>query len=397
MQSNGIDFDSLITKVHYANIMMRNYLMNRPFFFSVCLMLSACFLSSTADGRSTFVTIPITSFEKAWAMSFLPDGRLLVTEKKGRLLIVTQNGDKSEPLAGVPDVDYGGQGGFGDIVLHPEFASNGLVYISYVEAGEDDVRGAVVARAKLILDDNDGGQLEDLQIIWHQYPKVTGRGHFGHRIAFSSDGYLFISSGDRQKFDPAQDMNQNLGKILRLHHDGSVPNDNPFSSQGDITAQIWTLGHRNPLGIAFDSQNRLWSVEMGPKGGDEINLIIRGKNYGYPIVSNGNHYNGKKIPDHDTRTEFVKPKIWWTPVISPSEILFYSGNLFPEWIGNAFIAGLSSRSLVRIIFEGDSASEAERFDMKKRIRAVKQGPNGAIWLLEDRSNGRLLKLIPERS
>jgi glucose/arabinose dehydrogenase len=371
--------------------------MNRPFIFSTCLMLSAFFLNPTANGSGAFVTIPITSFEEAWAMSFLPDRRLLVTEKKGRLLIVTQSGDKSEPLTGIPDVDYGGQGGFGDIVLHPEFASNKLVYISYVEAGENDTRGAVVARAKLILDNNGGGQLENLQIIWHQYPKVTGRGHFGHRIAFSPDGYLFISSGERQKFDPAQDMKQNLGKILRLHHDGSVPNDNPFSYKGGITAQIWTLGHRNPLGIAFDSQDRLWNIEMGPKGGDEINLIIRGENYGYPIVSNGNHYNGKKIPDHDTRTEFAKPKIWWTPVISPSEILFYSGDLFPEWKGNAFITGLSSRSLVRITFDGDSASEAERFDMKKRIRAVKQGPNGAIWLLEDRSGGRLLKLIPERS
>ena len=192
-------------------------------------------------------------------------------------------------------------------------------------------------------------------------------------------------------------MRQNLGKIVRLHHDGSVPDDNPFSDRGGVTAQIWSLGHRNPLGIAFDEQGRLWSVEMGPRGGDELNLVLRGENYGYPTVSYGDHYKGKKIPDHETRPEFVEPKVWWTPVISPGDLMFYSGDLFPAWKGNAFIAGLSSKLLLRIMIDGDSASEAERFDMNKRIRAVKQGPNGAIWLLEDRDGGRLLKLIPEAS
>jgi len=371
--------------------------MNRPFVLLIGLMLAASSVTSTADGRGAFVATPVTTFEEPWAMSFLPDGRLLVTEKEGRLFVVTQAGDKSDPIAGVPDVDYGGQGGFGDVVLHPDHASNRLVYVSYVEAGEGDVRGAAVARAKLILDDAGGGRLNDLKVIWRQDPKVTGKGHFGHRIAFSTDDYLFISSGERQKFIPAQDMKQNLGKILRLHHDGSVPDDNPFAGQGGVTAQIWSLGHRNPLGIAFDSEGRLWNVEMGPKGGDELNLVIRGANYGYPIVSNGDHYDGKDIPDHDTRPEFAAPKAWWTPVISPGGLMFYSGDLFPEWKGNAFIAGLSSESLVRIVIDGDSASEAERFDMKKPIRAVNQGPNGALWLLESGSGGRLLKLTPDRS
>ncbi len=226
---------------------------------------------------------------------------------------------------------------------------------------------------------------------------MSGKGHYGHRILFSADGYLYISSGERKKFDPAQDMRQNLGKIVRLHHDGSVPDDNPFSDQGGVSAQIWSLGHRNPLGIAFDGQGRLWNVEMGPKGGDELNLVVRGENYGYPTVSNGDHYNGKEIPDHETRPEFAAPKAWWTPVISPGGLMFYSGDLFPVWKGNAFIAGLSAETLVRITFDGESASEAERFDMNKRIRAVKQGPNGAIWLLEDRDGGRLLKLTPEAS
>lgn len=352
---------------------------------------------STAADHGAFTATPIASFEEPWAMSFLPDGRLLVTEKEGRLFVVTQDGDKSQPVSGIPDVDYGGQGGFGDVVVHPDYASNGMVYFSYVEAGEGDVRGAAIARAALSLDDEGGGQLDGLEVIWRQDPKVTGKGHYGHRIAFSEDGYLFISSGDRQKFDPAQDMKQNLGKILRLHHDGSFPDDNPFADQGGVAAQIWSLGHRNPLGLAFDSQGRLWNTEMGPKGGDELNLVIRGENYGYPIVSNGDHYDGKDIPDHDTRPEFSEPKVWWTPVISPASLIFYTGDLFPDWQSDAFIPGLSSMSLVRVSVDGDSASEAERFDMKKRIRAVKQGPNDAIWLLEDGSDGRLMKLTPNQS
>ncbi len=370
--------------------------MRNAYLVAAGLLLTACSANPMADGRGNFAATPIASFEEPWAMSFLPDGRLLVTEKIGRLLVVTQNGDISRPVSGVPDVDYGGQGGFGDVVLHPDFESNALVYFSFAEAGDGDVRGAAVARARLTLDEDDG-RLDDLEVIWRQDPKVTGRGHYGHRIAFSPDGYLFISSGERQKFDPAQDMKQNLGKILRLHQDGSVPDDNPFADQGGVTAQIWSLGHRNPLGLAFDALGRPWIVEMGPRGGDELNLVVRGANYGYPTVSNGDHYDGKEIPDHDTRAEFSEPKAWWTPVISPGGLLFYSGDLFPDWKGNAFIAGLSSESLIRIEFDGDTASEAERFDMKKRIRAVKQGPDGAIWLLEDRSGGRLLKLTPESS
>jgi len=327
-------------------------------------------------------------------MTFLPDGRLLVTEKEGRLLVVTQDGEKSAPIDGVPEVDYGGQGGFGDVILHPDYTQNSVVYLSYVEAGDDNTRGAAVVRAELRLTDS-GGALSNVQVIWRQVPKVTGRGHFGHRMAFAADGHLFISSGERQKFNPAQNMDENLGKILRFNDDGSVPADNPFADKGGITAQIWSLGHRNPLGIAFDADGQLWNIEMGPKGGDELNRVIRGINYGYPIVSNGDHYDGKEIPDHDTRPEFEAPKAWWTPVISPSGFIIYSGQLFPEWQGNGFISGLSSQSLLRIEFDGENAREVERFDMGDRIRAVEQGPNGAIWLLEDEKGGRLLKLTPK--
>ncbi len=370
--------------------------MNRLTIFLTILLITAC---ATADEESwPFVATPIAQFNEPWAMTFLPDGRMLVTEKPGRLFIVTQAGDKSAPVAGVPRVDYGGQGGLGDVVLHPDFSSNKIVYLSYAEAGHSGTRGAAVARGKLTLNSDGGGELSDMKVIWRQQPKVTGRGHYGHRIAFSPDGYLFISSGEREKFDPAQDMQQNLGKIIRLHDDGSVPKDNPYADRGGVTAQIWTLGHRNPLGLAFDAKGRLWNQEMGPRHGDELNLSVKGENYGYPIVSNGDHYSGKEIPDHDTRPEFEAPKAYWVPAISPSGLMFYSGDMFPEWEGSAFLGGLSSKALVRVEINGDDAREAERFETGERIREVEQGPDGAIWIIEDEkrgSGGRLLKLTPK--
>jgi glucose/arabinose dehydrogenase len=347
-----------------------------------------------------FTVTEIGQFEEPWALEFLPDGRLLISEMVGAIKVLDTDGGIGE-VTGLPQVDHGGQGGFGDIVLHPDFAENDLLYFSYIEAGEDDTRGAVVARARLTLA-GAGGQLEDVEVLWRQVPKVTGQGHYSHRIAFGSDGYLWISSGERQKFDPAQDMSSNLGKVVRLNDDGSIPSDNPFYERGGVTAEIWSLGHRNLLGLAFDQAGRLWDVEMGPMGGDELNLVRRGANYGYPIVSNGDHYDGTPIPDHDTRPEFAAPAVFWNPVISPSSLLFYSGDEFPDWKGDAFIGGLSSQSLVRIEFDGESAREAQRFEMGRRIRAVEQGPDGAIWLLEDGREGRggsgyLLKLTAPTS
>jgi glucose/arabinose dehydrogenase len=349
--------------------------------------------AEAAEPAEPFVAEAVARFDEPWAMTFLPDGRLLVTEKAGRLFVVTQEGAKSSPVSGVPVVDYGGQGGLGDVIIHPDFSENQLVYLSYAEAGKRDTRGAAVARARLVLDDA-APTLDNLEVIWRQEPKVTGRGHYGHRMAFSPDGYLFISSGDRQKFTPAQDMQQNLGKIIRLNDDGSVPEDNPFADQGGVAAQVWSLGQRNPLGIAFDAQGRLWEQEMGPAGGDEFNLIIRGENYGYPLVSDGDHYDGRSIPDHDTRPEFAKPKIVWTPVIAPAGLLIYQGAMFPLWQGDAFIGGLRSKALVRIEFDGEDAREANRYTMGERIREVEEGPDGSIWLLEDGSRAKLLRLTP---
>lgn len=365
------------------------------------LLASALLLASAAASAQApaatdrpFDAVEVARFDEPWAMTFLPDGRLLVTEKAGRLWVQDVATGKRTRIGRVPEVVHAGQGGFADVVLHPRFSSNGWVYLSYAEAGDGNTSGAAVARAKLDLEDN---ELEDLQVLWRQVPKVAGNGHYGHRIAFDADGMLWITSSERQKFDPAQDMASNLGKIVRLRDDGSVPDGNPFTGQGDVAAQVWSLGHRNMLGIDFDRDGRLWVHEMGPKGGDELNLIEKGANYGYPIVSNGDHYDGRPIPDHDTQPQYRAPVISWTPVISPAGFVIYDGDRYPGWNGSGLIGGLSSQSLVRVAFDGTSAREAERFDMGTRIREVEQGPDGTIWLLEDGgkgAQGRLYRLDP---
>ena len=339
----------------------------------------------------------IASFAEPWAMAFLPDGRLLVSGKRGQLHVVDVESGAMREVAGLPEVDYGGQGGMGDVQPHPDFARNGLVYLSYAEAGAGDTRGAALARARLV-EDGDAARLEGLEVIWRQVPKVSGRGHYGHRILFDGEGHLWLSSSERQKFDPAQDMASNMGKILRLRDDGRPAPGNPFADQGGVAAEVWSLGHRNVLGIAFDAQGQLWNVEMGPAGGDELNRVVAGGNYGYPLVSNGDHYDGRPIPDHDTRPDLIAPVVHWTPVISPSSLVIYGGGEFPQWAGSGFIGGLSSQSLVRVEFDGaGGAREAERFDMGNRIREVEEGPGGSLWLLEDApegGQGRLLKLVP---
>ena len=341
-----------------------------------------------------FKSTEVARFDQPWAMTFLPDGRLLVTEKPGRLRLIDVATRQIGEIIGVPAVAYGGQGGLGDVVLHPQFASNRWVYLSYAEEGAGGVRGAAVARAVLNLDaSGNNGSLSNLQVLWRQI-KVSGDAHYSHRIAFDRGGKLWISSGERQKGTPAQDLQSNLGKIIRLNADGSIPADNPFADQGGVAAQVWSLGHRNIYGLVFNTQGQLWEHEMGPAGGDELNLIERGSNYGWPIVSNGSNYDGSDIPDHSTRPEFNAPEAWWTPVIAPAGFIIYDGNLFPYFRGNGFIGGLASTALIRIQFDGNTGREVSRYPMGQRIREVEQGPDGAIWLLEDGSNVRLLKLTP---
>jgi glucose/arabinose dehydrogenase len=370
----------------------------RPLFLTALIFAcAACGGGDAAAQDRPFQVEAVGQFAEPWAMAFLPGGRrALITERRGALKLWTVGGGAID-VAGVPAVDYGGQGGLGDVVLHPDFANNGMVYLSFAEAGPGRTRGAAVGRGRLVVE-GAAARLDGFSVIWRQVPKFGGRGHYGHRIAFSPDGrHLFISSGERQEFTPAQDMASNAGKVLRLNPDGSVPADNPFAARGGVTAQIWSLGHRNPLGIAFAPDGRLWEVEMGPRGGDELNLIERGGNYGYSSVSNGDHYDGRDIPDHSPGDGFVAPKVTWTPVISPGDMIVYSGRLFPGWRGDALVAGLSGQALVHVDIDGANAREAARWDMGARIREIEQAPDGSIYLLEDQqrgSGGRLLRLTP---
>jgi glucose/arabinose dehydrogenase len=373
-----------------------SFLLGASFLAAACQPSVSDAAPADTTGKPFDVAV-VADFDQPWAMTFVPNTPYaLVTEKKGKLKL-WQNEGPVVDVDGVPAVAYGGQGGLGDVILHPDFAKNKLVYLSFAEAGEGGF-GAAVARGKLAIA---GGKaaLSDVQIIWRQEPKVSGQGHFGHRLAFGPDGMLYISSGERQKFDPAQDLNQNLGKIVRLTDNGMVPSDNPFYDQGRVKSQIWSYGHRNPLGIAFDTQGRLWNQEMGPAGGDELNLVKKATNYGYPFVSNGNHYDGRDIPDHAAGDGFAAPKVFWNPAISPAGLMIYSGDMFKEWKGSAFLGGLGAKALVRVKLDGENATKADQWDMGARIREVEQGPDGAIWLLEDGyrgSEGRLLKLTPKK-
>lgn len=344
------------------------------------------------DGRP-FVVEEVTAFGAPWAMAFLPGTeQALVTERTGRLhLLDTASGQDTE-VTGVPRPVVAGQGGLGDVMPSPTYAEDGLVYLSWVEAGEGGA-GAVVGRARLVLDDSP--RLEGLETIWRQVPKTSGSGHFSHRLAFSPDGrYLFVSSGDRQKFDPAQDLTNTLGSIVRLDLDGRAAAGNPFADRGGVTAEIWSYGHRNVLGLAFAPDGRLWNAEMGPRGGDEVNLVEPGNNYGWPEASNGSHYDGRDIPDHAAGDGFTAPQVWWTPSISPGSLMVYSGDLFPGWQGDALLGALSGQALVRVDIDGATAAKADQWDMGQRIREVEQGPDGALWLLEDAGAGRVLKLTP---
>ncbi|GAA5557739.1 aldose sugar dehydrogenase YliI [Acinetobacter schindleri] len=346
---------------------------------------------SSTQVQQAYKVHNIAEFNEPWAIAPLKDGRLLVTERKGRLYLFDPETKKKTEIKGTPKVAYGGQGGLGEVALYPDFANNPWIYLSYAEQGQGGY-GAVVIRGKLDLKQG-APQLTQIEKIWTQVPKFSsGQGHYGHRIVFGPDGKLWISSGERQQFDPAQDMKSNAGKIIRLNDDGSIPADNPFINQSKIAQQVWSLGHRNPLGMAFDPKGQLWVIEMGPKGGDELNKIIKAKNYGYPLVSNGDHYDGKPIPDHSTRPEFEAPVLDWTPVISPSDLNFYTGKMFPQWQNKAIASGLSSKAIIIIDTMQQPAKEVQRLDMKARIRGAVQAQDGGIWVIEDGPQARLLKL-----
>lgn len=350
---------------------------------------------STPTSGSSFTPREVARFDEPWAMAFLPGStQALITLRTGRLLLADTATGASAEVSGVPKVQVAGQGGLGDVAVSPTFATDRLVYLSWAEAGDDGTSGAAVGRGRL--SDGPSPELTGLEVIWRQNPKVSGSGHYGHRLAFSPDGrYLFVSSGERQKFDPAQDLSGNLGKILRLNPDGTPAQGNPFADRGGVAAEIWSYGHRNPLGLAFDASGNLWESEMGPQGGDEINLIEPGSNYGWPAASNGSHYGGADIPDHRPGDGFAAPKVWWTPSVSPGSLMIYSGDRFPDWRGDAFVGALSGEALIRVDLDGKNATLADQWDLGQRIRAVAQGPDGSIWLLEDGPGARLLELQPD--
>ncbi|MGP9491789.1 PQQ-dependent sugar dehydrogenase [Psychrobacter sp. AOP7-B1-24] len=362
--------------------------------------------SSTNSDKPTFITETVATFDEPWAMTALPKvdnepQKILVTQKTGELFVVdTETGAKTA-VTGVPKVAYGGQGGLGDIIIAPDFARTNNIYLSYVETDADsNTFGAKVIKARLTGADTSTPSLQAITPIWEQSPKVKGQGHYSYRLLFSPDGqYLYISSGERQEKTPAQDMSVNLGKVIRLNADGSIPTDNPFvNNENAIAKQFWTVGHRNILGMVFDDNGKLWAHEMGPRGGDEFNLIEKGKNYGWPIVSNGRNYSGTDIPDHSTRPEFEAPKITWTPVISPSSMSSYSSgthNDFPAWQNSMLISGLSSQSLIVVAINDDNtAFERYRYDMGERVRSV-LAVDGSVWVLEDGKESGLLRLSPQ--
>ena len=378
-----------------------------------------------SDSSLPFNMTSVATFDLPWRIAFLPDGRMLVTEKVGRLQLVTPQGAKTE-VRGVPRSYYQGQNGMLGVFLSPHYATDHNVYLTYVEPG-DYGGGLALGRGRLVLD-GERTALEGFQVLWRQMPKGKG-GQAGAQIAFSPDGkYLFLTVGDRQRMTPAQDPDQPVGKILRLTLDGKPAPGNPmegrtgastiplidpptdtdaartarvvstytFSTPNLTPAETWTTGHRTPYGLAFGPDGRLWQVEHGPRGGDELNLIEPGKNYGWPLVVYGRNYNGVPIPSPDTRPDLAKPVIYWDPVIAPGNLMFYKGSVFPQWFGSALISGLESRAVVRVTFDGKGGATAvQRWTIGKRVRDIEEAPDGSLWMLEDAKPGGLIHLTPK--
>jgi glucose/arabinose dehydrogenase len=399
---------------------------------AMLLSLASCGTSTTAQPSSErpFTTSAVATFDSPWAMDFLPGSGVpltnvaLVTEKPGRIWLVDVATGQKRPVAGAPRVVVSSQGGLLDIVAAPTFAGDPTVYLTYSEPSANGGSGLALARARLV-DLATAPRLDGLTVLWHD-PAGGRGGQFGARIAFAPDGgSLFLSSGERQRFTPAQDPSQPLGKILHLTLDGKPAPGNPFAGRtGAATvaitdppedtvaartaparrftwpgpnltpAETWSTGHRNPYGLAFAPDGRLWSHEMGPRGGDEVNLILPGRNYGWPNASNGSNYDGVDIPDHRPGDGYEAPKVWWNPSVSPAGMIIYTGALFPQWKGDALLGALSGQALIHVRIRGDRASKADQWDMGARIREVQQGPRGEVYLLEDGGGGRLLRLEP---
>ena len=347
---------------------------------------------ATVDGPLA-VTEVARGFEHPWGLAFLPDGRMLVTERPGRLVLVEADGKSRRTLAGVPSVRAGGQGGLLGIALSPDFAQDRLVYLSFSEAG-DGGAGTAVARGRFT-----GTALENTEVIWRQVPKVGGGNHWGSRLVFARDGTLFVTTGDRYgERECAQDLATTIGKVVRINADGSAPKDNPFAGRAGARPEIWSYGHRNLQGAALHPETaQLWTVEHGARGGDELNAPQPGRNYGWPVITYGIDYSGAKIGEGTAKAGMEQPVYYWDPVIAPSGATFYTGSAFPEWKGQLFVGSLTPGALVRLKLDGSRVADEARYLPKVgRVRDVVQGPDGLLYLLTDASDGQLLRVAPKR-
>ncbi|HJS43879.1 MAG TPA: PQQ-dependent sugar dehydrogenase [Gemmatimonadales bacterium] len=340
-----------------------------------------------------FRVVTLTNaLEYPWGLAFLPDGRMLVTERPGRLRIVEKDGTLSAPIAGVPAVVADGQGGLLDVALAPDFAQSRTIYLSYSEPGNGGTAGTSVARARL-----GENRLENVTVVFRQDPKVSGGAHFGSRLVFTRDGNLFITTGDRQNRPFVQDLTKLQGKVIRIRPDGSIPRDNPFVNRSDARPEIWSYGHRNIQGAALHPETgQLWTVEHGARGGDELNAPKAGKNYGWPVITYGRDYSGASIGEGQRKEGMEQPVHYWDPSIAPSGLMFYTGDRFPNWKHHLFVGALGHQLLSRLELDGERVRAEERLleDMNRRIRAVVQGPDGFIYLLTDESNGRIMRIEP---
>jgi glucose/arabinose dehydrogenase len=357
------------------------------------LMSVLAVLAASPSFAQTIKTETIAEgLDHPWGLAFLPGGRMLVTERAGSLKLV-DNGSLKD-VAGVPDVAASGQGGLLDVAIDPAFAQNNLIYVSYAEAG-DGGAGTAVARGKL---SEDGGRLSDVQVIFRQVPKVSGGNHFGSRLVFAPDGNLFVTMGDRFNYrDRAQELDNHIGKVVRIRPDGSAPDDNPFVGRSGALPEIWSYGHRNVQGAALHPETgKLWTIEHGARGGDELNLPESGKNYGWPVISYGVNYDGSKIGEGTAKAGMEQPVKYWVPSFAPSGLVFYSGDVFPQWKGSVFTGALAGMSLVRVDMKNGKPGTEQRLldDLGERIRDVRQGPDGALYILTDSSDGSILKLTP---